>query len=235
MAEYICTYTGSSRGDLELSRFFSQKRKERFLTNAFLRHCFSRWLFFFPLILHRNGFRFVSSRLSFSFVYFCSHSFFFFFFTFVYISSVGQRIIAFRSTVHEECMYMYVRLVFCVTSVYIAERLFVFCSTSDSKINFDSAFICLVDWQRCTQVVIRMYEKEVTRKKNREREKEWLKKMSFKNMFVREKWRRVRLLEDDIRMWSSMISKKRRIGCISRISIDARLWESIDAENNRSI
>lgn len=39
------------------------------------------------------------------------------------------------------------------------------------KINFDSAFVCLVDWQRCTQAVIRVYETMREEKRKRESKK----------------------------------------------------------------
>lgn len=52
-----------------------------------------------------------------------------------------------------------------------AGRLFVFGSTTTPKINFDSVFVCLVDWQRCTQAVIRVYERMREAKRKREREK----------------------------------------------------------------
>lgn len=68
----------------------------------------------------------------------------------------------------------------------------------DSKINFNSVFVCLVDWQRCTQVVIRVYERE------RERVRKW-KCVGASEM------ERVRMTLGKwgvIRMWSSMDVKE---------------------------
>lgn len=97
-------YTGSSREDLELSRFFSRRRKEkRFLTNVPT-----------PLLLFSVDppSEWLLSRSSCLFVYFCSLSFFFFF-TLVYIS-VHQRVITFRFNCPRR---LYVRFVFCATSL----------------------------------------------------------------------------------------------------------------------
>lgn len=166
MIEYI--YTGNSKEDLSRAfAFLFAKEKRNVLTNAFLRHCFSRWLFsvYSPS-------EWLSSHLSsLSFTFICVLGVFSFFFILVYILSVCQRIIAFRLTVHEEYTYMYVS--FSVQLPSIVEKLFIFRPTSDSKINFNSAFICFVDWQRCTQVVIHVYENSWRERKiKRERERE---------------------------------------------------------------
>lgn len=116
---------------------------------------------------------FVSSRLSSTFI-FGPQSFLFFF---LHLPSTTKRAFR-RSTLLKASRFIVHGRVNVYGSTFLpvfAGRLFVFRSTATPKINFDSAFVYLVDWQRCTQAVIRVHE----RMREAEKKKESEKKMSF--------------------------------------------------------
>lgn len=168
---YVCIYRCSSR----ISSSRNSSGEESALTDALVptplpSKFFLSFFFFFLISILRQGmgFRLVSFVVPF---YFRPADFFFFLHT--------AKCALFRSTLLKASRfivstkgYTYIYVSRPATSlVVLAGRLFVFRSTATPKINFDSAFVCLVDWQRCTQAVTRVYEREWERRREREKEK----------------------------------------------------------------
>lgn len=131
---------------LELSRFFSQKRKETFRRTRSYATAFTR--------LSSIGMAFVSFVVP--FVYFCIFSVFFLFLFFFYtcLHFVGPSTYNSFPFNCPRRIYVYVCLILCATSLYRRKTI---CLSSDERLE-DKLWLCFVDWQRCTQVVIHVYE-----------------------------------------------------------------------------
>lgn len=154
---YVCIYRCSSR----ISSSRNSSGEESALTDALvptpLPSKFFLFFFFFLISILRQGMAFVSSRSSSPFIFVLRT---FFFYTPQSAHFFGQR---FSKLPVSLCPRKGIRIYVsrpATSLVVLAGRLFVFRSTATPKINFDSAFVCLVDWQRCTQAVTRVYERE---------------------------------------------------------------------------
>lgn len=107
-----------------------------------------------------------SSRLSVLLVYFRPRGFFSFYHVELRSARFVRRVVSRRS---QSSPGVYV---LCNLSTGFRRRI-VYLSLDDSNVNRDSATIfCLVDWQRCTQVVILMCERKIERKKKKERKRD---------------------------------------------------------------